>query len=421
MQTHHLPNALGAETFAAAGAPWVPQEWLFSLLVAASQAHGAFFLLSLAVSALPLGILWTIYLRARGAANPEAIGVALLCTGIAFAESFGVRAQVLGWAGLAAFLYFLERDDRWYYAALPMTVLWANLHASVALAPAIVAARLAATLVDGGVRALRTSRDLPMLAATIVATCCTPLGVRLPLYAIALAHSPIRHFIREWQPASFGDGSFYAGALPLAAAILIGGRATLAERKLQLFPALMLFAGVLFATRNVPLFAIAAAPLAAVGIAVRFRTLPAIRMRLRYFEPIAITNILIVLAIAMRSVTQTQLREPPQLPVAAIASVGAAGREGRLFCEDFSWCSIALSYPNLRVFMDGRCDPYPLSIWRRYIATVNAGPEADKTLDDYAVDTVVAKRDGALAKLLASNSRWHTAFSDRAYTVFRRG
>ena len=34
LRTHHLPSALGPETFTSAGVPWVPQEWLLSIVVA---------------------------------------------------------------------------------------------------------------------------------------------------------------------------------------------------------------------------------------------------------------------------------------------------------------------------------------------------------------------------------------------------
>jgi hypothetical protein len=31
IRSHRIPTALGDETFTAAGAPWVPQEWLFAV------------------------------------------------------------------------------------------------------------------------------------------------------------------------------------------------------------------------------------------------------------------------------------------------------------------------------------------------------------------------------------------------------
>jgi len=45
-------------------------------------------------------------------------------------------------------------------------------------------------------------------------------------------------------------------------------------------------------------------------------------------------------------------------------------RGSRVFCEDLAWCSVFLGDRSTRVFMDGRCDPYPLPVWRDYIAVI---------------------------------------------------
>jgi hypothetical protein len=419
LQTHRLPTALGSETFTATGAPWVPQEWLFSLVVAVALRHGLFLLLSIVVSALPAAILWSVFARCRDTAWPAAIGIALLFCGCSFMESFGVRAQVLGWALFAAFLFFLERRDRWYYAAIPTAILWANVHASVALAPAIVAARLAATALGGG-GAVRTSRDLLMLPAVLFAMICTPLGLRLPAYAIALTTSPIRHFIEEWQPPGFHDLSFVFGTVPLALAILLGGKTMLWEKRSQLFPAALLFGATLFAARNIPLFAIAAAPLAAVGLSQRFPQLGRLRASLQDLQPVGLTAIGVVVVLAGVAMTRLQRQEPPRLPDAVIAGLAADRSQHRVFCENFSWCSLALQYPRLRVFLDGRCDAYPVRIWQAYGATLKQPNSSGRVLRDYGVDAVVAKRGGALADVLATSGAWTIASQDAAFVAFRR-
>jgi hypothetical protein len=420
LQTHRLPTALGSETFTASGAPWVPQEWLFSLAVAFASSHHLFFLLSLAVSALPAAILVSIYWRAREAATPEAIGIALLFCGMALLESFGARAQVLGWGALAAFVFFLERRDRWYYTALPTAIVWANLHASVALAPLLVVARVAAATADGGLRGLRSSRDLLMLPLVTLATFCTPLGWRLPYLAITLVGSPIRHYIQEWQPPSWDDASFVFGALPLALAIIAGGQATLSRAKLQSFPATLLFFASLFAARNTALFAIVAAPLAAQGLDARFPKLRQIGVRARELEPVALVSVVLAITLSAVALTLAQRQAPPRLPVTAIASLAGDGARHRVFCEDFSWCSLALAHPTLRVFIDGRCDPYPLPVWQKYISTIRARAAWTEPLNEYGVDSVVAHQGSRLALALAKTPHWGRAYRDASYVVFRR-
>jgi hypothetical protein len=417
LRTHHLPNALGPETFTSAGATWVPQEWLFSVGVAAAQDHHLYTFFAIAVCLLPLGILVSIAARARGSTASQAIGIALIFAGVALTESFGIRAQVVGWLCFAWLLYFVERHDRWRYVAIPLTAAWANLHASVMLAPMVVAARAIGYALDGRWR--DAASEVPLLAGVALAMLCTPLGIRLPQYALALSGSPIRHFIVEWQPGGLGDGSLLYGALPLALAIVLGGRATLLERKPQALVAALLFGAMIFATRNIPIFAIAAAPLAAAGIGARFRAVKTFLVERRDLEQVALPAIVVALIVCGVAVIRLQAVAQPRLPVSLIAQLERDPTAHRLFCEDFSWCSIALQYPNLHVYMDGRCDPYPLPVWKRY-SQIIAGRQAGRTiLSNYDVDAVVALRNGALARDLRVPP-WRMVAGDRAFVLFRR-
>ncbi len=419
LRSHTLPNALGPETFTSAGAAWIPQEWLFSVAVALAAQHNLFWLLSLAVSAAPLAILLLLYLASRDAASPESIGIALLLCGIALQESFGVRAQVLGWLMLAAFLYFLERRDRWYYAAFPTALLWANVHASVAIVPTIVFARLVGTFLQGGLRALRGSRDILMLSLTLLALFCTPLGWRMPLFAISLAHSPIRRFIQEWQPPTLHDQSFFFGALPLALLIIIAGTAFLRRELPRVLPAALLFAATLFASRNIPLFAITAAPLGALALDARFPQVRALGARVRDLAPAALIMAAVALVLSAGALLAIDRSQPPLLPTSAISSLAADRQDHRLLCEDFSWCSVALRYPNLRVFIDGRCDAYPMATWKRYIDAVLLRNNLGAALRADGVDAIVAQKRGSFAIDLAKVPGWRPSFEDRRFVVFR--
>ena len=420
LQIHRLPTTLGSTTFTASSAPWIPQEWLFSVAVAAAHDYHAFVALSIIVSALPLGILLSIYWRSRAESQPEAIGIVLLFCGVAFAASFGVRAQVLGWAALAAFMCAIERRDRWYYAGLPAAVIWANLHASVAIAPAIVLARAAATFAESGLSGLRKSRDLVMLPLVALATFCTPFGWRLPAFALAFATSPIRHYIQEWQPPGWNDASFMLGALPIALAIVVGGRTTLVDRRLQSFPCALLFVAALLATRNTAIFAIVAAPLAACGLQARLPQLKRLGAKFAELEPVGLPAVAIAIAASAFALTRIQTHAPPPLPGAAIASVATDGQNHRVFCENFTWCSMALQYPILQVFIDGRCDGYPWAVWNDYVSTIRARKNWSEPLEKYGVEYVVAARGSRLAAAIEKLPNWGRSYEDVSYVVFRR-
>ncbi|HWT05689.1 MAG TPA: hypothetical protein VN224_08025, partial [Xanthomonadales bacterium] len=149
-----LPHALGAESFAAPGAPWVPQEWLFCTLLAVAADHGARRLFALCVGACAVLALGCVALRcARNGAHPIAVAFVLVFVDVAMAQSFGVRVQVVGWAMLAAFLLALELPGRARWAAILVAALWANWHASAVLAPLLAAAAATGSLAQSDRRA----------------------------------------------------------------------------------------------------------------------------------------------------------------------------------------------------------------------------------------------------------------------------
>lgn len=420
LRTHGLPNALGPETFSAAGAPWVPQEWLLSLIVALSMDHGFFVVVKLLAAAIPVVILLTIIYRSRWRCGPEAIAIVLVFAGMSLEGSFGVRAQVMGWGCFALFLLCLDRRDGWYYLAIPVVALWANLHASAMLAPVFLATRVLGDTLDNGWRSLPGNRDARILVFVILAVLCTPLGLRLPEYALALAGSPIRHYIQEWQPTGLSDTEFLFGAFPIALLIALGGVRLAWQKKAEGLPLVMLFAAMLLARRNVPLFAIAAAPLAAQSLALRFPGVARLSARTDGLQRFAIVATCVALAFTAAVFALERRVAPPTVPVAAIALLASDGEPKRLFCEDFSSCSIALQYPNVRVYMDGRCDPFPLPVWNSYISTIRVRPTWENTLKAYGVDSVVASASGRFAKALARDRSWRPVYHDAAFVLYER-
>ncbi len=372
---HRLPTALGTETFTASGAPYVPQEWFISFVVAIAMQHHLLVALAMSIAVVPIAILVSIYFRSRDRACPEAIAAVLLFAGVAIVASFGIRAQVLGWGCFAAFLVCLDRRDRWAYAAVPVVVIWANVHASVLLAPAFLALRIAgAALIEGPGNAVK-SRDMAILALTLPAMLCTPLGWHLPAYAAALSVSPIRHYIQEWQPVGLGDAEFLFGGLLIALLAAVGSLHAARRDWRETIPVASLFVAMLLAVRNIPLFAIAAAPLAARGVDAAFPWISRMGARIAKMERFALVSIGVAYRGLRSMLARVTLEEPPRTPSAAIASLAAGGQQQRLFCEDFYACSAALQYPSMHVFMDGRADPYPLSVWRSYMSVVRVEPQ----------------------------------------------
>lgn len=396
-----LPHALGSESFAAAGAPWVPQEWLFSTLLALAVGYGVGWLFALAVGACAVLALGCVALRcARLGAHPAAVALVLIFVDVAMSQSFGVRVQVVGWAMLAAFLLALELPGRLRWTVILIAAAWANVHASAVLAPVLAAAAAAGSAAQGDRRG--TVRDGALALCSALAVCATPLGTRLPLYALELAHSPIRHWIHEWRPTGFADLGFTLGALPLI--LLAAFAAPRSWRTIAI--ALPFVYLILVAVRNVPLAAIACAPLAAVALTALLPSLVRLRpIRSRALAGAAAVAAFLTVgtanAIGARGVHDER-------PLIAIAQLAALPARHRLLCEDFAWCGPAVDTGRVSVFLDGRADPFPPSVWTQYDTVIHVRSGWRLIVRRYGVDALLVHRDGPLDRA-ARRDGWRIA------------
>jgi hypothetical protein len=403
---HAIPSALGADTFTAAGAPWVAQEWLLGVVAALAFGHKAVWALSLfAGTAVFVALLLTAFRAKRAGASMYSTLAALLFAGICLEGPFAIRAQVLAWPLLAALLLALDGEDIAVLWTVPVTIAWANLHASVMLAVPIVWLDTIVHAVTHGVhdRGTRTR----MLASFLVpvATLATPLGTKLPVYAVALLNSPIRQYIAEWQPLTGVNTQVIAGLLPLVAIVVYGARTLWRQRPRDLVLAAIMAVLTLLSVRSIALFAIVAAVPASLVVAAGETWSNPLSSR-KYAATIALVTILLIPVtgwIAFRAHPMIQPWEAPRTSIDALAHMPGAHR---LFCAEFSWCALALGDPNVKVFLDGRADPYPLPVWQAFATIAALQPGWLETLDRYRVNALVVASSDPLADALRNTAGW---------------
>jgi hypothetical protein len=399
-----LPHALGTDTFTAVGAPWVPQEWLLGTFVALVFRANALWALSVVAGIALFVTLAAIAVRSRrGGASLYSTLAALLFAGIVLESSFALRAQVLAWPLLALLLLVLDEEGNAVFWALPITVAWANLHASVMLAIPIVWIDAAAYAWKHPGKPGVRSRLL-LCALVVLATLCTPLGWHLPLYAFSLLDSPIKHYINEWQPISMSTQTV-AGVLPLLLLTLYGMPRLWRERPRDLVLSLLMAAWGVAAARNIALFAIVAAvPVAlATGVGegwddpLERRPLGALAL---------VSTIVLAPILGWIAYHAPPMFTPWPSPPRTVAALTARPGEHRLLCAEYSWCALALGKPNVRVFIDGRADPYPPHVWAAYTTVAALRPEWQQTLDAYDVNAVIVWHGGRLEQAMETLAGW---------------
>jgi len=420
-----LPQALGLETFTAPGAAWVPQEWLFSLL-AYFSAHSGWPIVGGLCALSAVGSLTIVaYTAVRRGAHPYATAFGVAMAGNALVQSFGVRAQILAWPLLSAYLLLLQSDGRIAYLAIAVAAVWSNVHASVMLAPVLAGVVCAGNCLDRGWDA-RARRSAVIAGFSALATCANPLGWKIPVYAYVLFSSPFTTLIREWNHTSLGDVSFALGALPLMLCVLafgVNGPQRWRDRLL-----LAVFAWLMFsAARNIALFALAVAPLAAGALTtgvpyLRDRLGLVERGRARGLKFLEAGTAVVLATIVSVAYVQSARSDPAPAgaPFAALAAIGTLPGEHNVLCANFAWCSFLLAAPHDRVFLDGRADPYPAGVWADFAAIVRVHPAWERTLRERNVDLVLVERKEPLEQALSLAPAWRSVYVDSDFRLWLR-
>jgi hypothetical protein len=397
LRTHALPRMLGSATFSAPDARWVAHEWVFATLWALANRYGADAVFRIACAAVALLTFVAEALRARRAAPPAQM-VMLVLVGFAVTPSFGLRAQILGWPLLAFIMLALEAGPRRAWFALPLAVVWYNVHASAIVVPCIVAVYAAGI-------ALETRRIRPALPYVALAAACaaaslaTPFGSELPRFAVAWSSNAATGLIYEWLPAAPDKILILDGVLAIALLLMLGEvrgvRLTWPQRLL----AAGLFAATMLHIRNLGLFAIVAGPWSAAALTTLLpHGLRGMRSAVAHWR--TGRGIAALACCGALALVVLRLRVPLAVAPAdsAAARLRALHAPLRVACEDFSWCSRFAADAGVRVLLDGRTDAYPPAVFADYRRMLRG--DALPVFARWRVDAAVVHAHGPLADAL---------------------
>ena len=142
--------------------------------------------------------------------------------------ALALRPQLFGMVCFVAVAWLLSvrrTTPRALWLAPVVVLLWANLHGSFFLGPVLIGLAWLQDLHDRDPGARRT---LLALIASAVATCLTPFGPAVWVYAAGLTADPeVTSRVSEWQPTSIHDVAgvlFFASALAVVAIVARRGR-----------------------------------------------------------------------------------------------------------------------------------------------------------------------------------------------------
>lgn len=396
---------------------WVTTQWLSEVLVFALHSLAGWqsvVVLRVLVSAATLVALAATVLPgrpARAAVPVLALAAIGLTPGLTQdrPQSFGLLLAVpLGlWIarGLAA------RVPPWWQVVL-LSALWANLHGSWVLVPAVFALLTVASLVDPGLRS--TWRQFATRAAlSLLAGLLNPAFWH-SLVAIVRFRGQTSH-ITEWQPTLLLD----TVALPFTILIVLVVLAWARQREIpvaEIVVVIGLVGFALLAFRNVLFAYILLAPLIAQRLSHHVKTRPSGHVEARSLIAVgtvlAAAGLLTALAFAARS---DPLRQVEPLAIATtLAEVDGPKR----ILNDYNVAGVLVAFggEGIELAIDGRADRYSPEYVDRHLGALSQLIDWEEVLTDVEPDYAVLATDQALPVHLSSLG-WRTMLTDGRYVL----
>ncbi len=425
-----------------AGEPRPPYEWLTQATFALAERVGGLDAIVLLVSTI-IGLGFVIVFADAVERSGLPVTSLLLAAWAAIASSLHwlARPHVLSFLFLAVWLRELERlrtDATHRPWALPvLMLLWANSHGGFVFGFAAWLAYVAGWLWDSrrGKSDQAIGRNLLLGGAlSLVASVITPdlWGNWQAILANRSAY--VLSQTAETQPPPLtlpGTWPFLALA---GLALFLG---IMNAKRLQTAHVLLILglglAAVLMA-RNIPLFAIAAAPVLALwarellerthGVVQAESGFARIQSGLLGYAWPTLTVILCIGVFLVhwdKSHSSFYRFEPRVFPVGATDWISENRPQGRMF-NDLNWGGYLLYrlWPSQRVYIDSQTDFYGEAAVRQNAQVLSATPGWDQTLEELQVAWVVIPPNSALAGQMTASSDWEESYRDETAAVFVR-
>lgn len=428
------------------GSPWIYPGWLAQVVMLGFYRLAGLpglTLFSFLLIAVAFMFLWPLL------EGPVLLRAAVALLAAATSSVYWAARPHIASFALAAF--FLWTLDRWQKGTRPRLVwllppamlLWVNLHGGFAIGFILILMVLAGLALDLAARVLRHReawsvawRRRRSAVATLVAVfllclvagSVNPHGPAILAYPLKTVSIPVlQAHIQEWQSPDFQSAQLVPFLVMLVLVIACYGASRTGAATTEL-----IFVGgwttlALLAVRNVPVFALAAAPAiarhgaAALGLTDRAATgAPRERRGLNAALGAALVILLAVWAAAQLSPGRIRTQLEAQVPVAAVESMRSLPANGNLL-NDYNWGGYILweLYPAFPTFVDGRTDVFSADVFEDYLAMWTAAPGWEALAERWDIGTALLPPESPLTDALVQ-SGWRLVFGDDQAVVLVR-
>jgi hypothetical protein len=440
-----------------AGHPLTPHEWLSQVIFALADKLMGLNGVILVCAVIIATTFRFVFVQARMASRT--LGAALLVVMLAMLASamhWLSRPHIFTFLLLAVWmtvLYQLRKGKVKQWWLLPaLMLIWANLHG------AFIAGF--ATWITYGVGLFWDSlhHNIPedealhprfwryyLLGggAAFLVSLINPSG--LGLWKTSLGYIGNDYLVNhtvEYMSPNFHNANFWPFLIFIALLLVAIG---LSKKRIEsglLFTSAAWLVMGLYSGRNIPLFAIVAAPLLAQGLdelisgvtsRVKFLgRLNDLDVRIQkldvtlkgYFWPvISVVSAVICFSAGFRfdAGKTGNVFYPQSFPVEAVNWLQENPQKGDMF-NSFTWGGYLLYrlWPEKQVFIDGQTDFYGEALSREYAQVMNAAEGWQSILEDYQVEWAILPSKDGIVQALSSDLGWESVYSDDTAVILRR-
>lgn len=409
-------------SFSRHGAPWITFEWLSEVVYAGAYALAGWpGVVAIAAAAIALAFaLFTHFLLRE--LSPTLTLLMVIAAMVLLTPHMLARPHVLvlplmvTWA--AALVRCMDRGGPPPYWALPLLIVWANLHGSGVLALGLIGPVVLEALLreDRSQWPRVLLRWLPFSALALAASCLTPHGpepLLMPLTTLGLGSALA--WIGEWRPQDFSHiGGFEI--LLLGSIFALARGVTLPVVRILVVIGLLHFA--LAQIRNADLLAMLAPLYLAAPLG---RTLggPTASDAAGSSRVLNLAALGVFVAISAMALVRDVRPAAAITPQAAVAQADLA-RTPRVL-NDYSFGGY-LIFAGIPTFIDGRAELYGGPFIERYnraLALVDLG-DLLKLLDDYNIGATLLTPHTPAVAMLDRLPEWQRVYSDDVAVVHKR-
>ena len=442
---------------------WIMHDWLGNLLMALIYDGAGIVGLKLAKFGCVAAVMVLLCLStARTRASLRMQAIVLLVAALAFLPLMQFRTDLADDVMLTALVAMLARETYGgdsgaegktarstgarLWPAIPMFVVWANLHGGFFVGLIVLglytAVRGAQGLAAG--KGVDAALELGTIsAAAIFATLINPYGLRDWLAIAGVLHNPFTlHYISEFRPLLVVLADFHRHGRPIfpfvCAILIMGGMLVtfaLSPRAddLALFAiAILMSLAALYAVRNTALAVIAAAvplcrhlDLVVTRLSGSPMEAPAADLpQSMWTKPVwQIALAALAVALALRTgLLSKRMPAAEAKPVGALAFMHTHDLNGNVLCE-FGWADYLLWHdaPRSKIFIESIFEAYyPRAVQRDYAAVNYAKPSAARVLNEYPNDFVLMPTRSPAYKMMTKRARWRLIYRDPVAALFAR-